>query len=159
MHQVHVTLKGIEKVWEQPVSSHLCSPLIANKRIYIAGPELFCLDFKTGETIWKGAGFNYGGFCVLTQDDRLVVLGNRGKLRLIDTVDHQQTEYGTASSCKLVEDTGDQKATQRLCHKDDAVVWRKFAADLVCGPCTEGAASRCTMKVRYVESHGWDAHA
>ncbi|MDC0273815.1 hypothetical protein OAK91_03685, partial [Planctomycetaceae bacterium] len=46
-----------------------------------------------GETIWKGAGFNYGGFCVLTQDDRLVVLGNRGKMRLIDTVDHQQTEY------------------------------------------------------------------
>jgi outer membrane protein assembly factor BamB len=93
MHQVRVTLKGIEKVWEQPVSSHLCSPIIANNRIYIAGPELYCLDFKTGETIWKGAGFNYGGFCTLTQDDRLVVLGNRGKLRLIDTVGHQQTEY------------------------------------------------------------------
>ncbi|MBD3676395.1 MAG: PQQ-binding-like beta-propeller repeat protein [Planctomycetaceae bacterium] len=92
-HRVRVTLKGIEKLWEQPVSSHLCSPVVKADRIYIAGPELRCLDLNTGTTIWKGAGFDYGASCVLTKDDRLIVLGNRGKLRLIDTAGHRQSDY------------------------------------------------------------------
>jgi len=92
-HRVRVTLKGIEKLWEQPVSSHLCSPVVKAGRIYIAGPQLYCLDLETGETIWNGAGFDYGASCVLTTDDRLIVLGNRGKLRLIDTTGHKQKKY------------------------------------------------------------------
>ncbi|MFN3148528.1 PQQ-binding-like beta-propeller repeat protein [Bremerella sp.] len=92
-HLVQVTLNGIEKQWEQPVSSHLCSPVVAQGRIYIAGPELYCLDGKSGAVIWKGASYNYGASCVLTGDDRLVVLGNRGKLRLIETQGHQQQTY------------------------------------------------------------------
>lgn len=92
-HRVRVTLKGIEKLWEQPVSSHLCSPVVKAGRIYIAGPQLYCLDLETGESIWNGAGFDYGASCVLTKDDRLIVLGNRGKLRLIDTAGHRQEDY------------------------------------------------------------------
>jgi len=92
-HLVQVTSSGIKKLWEQPVSSHLCSPVVAKDRIYIAGPELYCLDWNTGETVWKGAGFNYGASLVLTADERLIVLGNRGKLRLVETGDHEIKDY------------------------------------------------------------------
>lgn len=92
-HLVQVTSSGIRKLWEQPVSSHLCSPVVAKDRIYIAGPELYCLDSNTGETIWKGAGFNYGASLVLTSDERLIVLGNRGKLRLVETGHHEIKKY------------------------------------------------------------------
>lgn len=92
-HLVQVKSSGITKLWEQPVSSHLCSPVVAGNRIYIAGPELYCLDWNTGETIWQGAGFNYGASLVLTSDQRLIVLGNRGKLRLVETGGHKIKQY------------------------------------------------------------------
>lgn len=101
-HRVRVTLHGIEKMWEQPVSSHLCSPVVKAGRIYIAGPQLYCLDLETGDTIWKGAGFDYGASCILTGDDRLVVLGNRGNLRLIETSGHRQSDYQELSIRKTL---------------------------------------------------------
>jgi hypothetical protein len=59
---------------------------------------LYCLDWNTGETIWQGAGFNYGASLVLTSDQRLIVLGNRGKLRLVETGGHQIKEYAELSA-------------------------------------------------------------
>lgn len=97
-HLVQVTSSGIEKVWEQPVSSHLFSTVVAENRIYIAGPELYCLDWNTGKTIWKGAGFNYGASLVLTFDERLIVLGNRGKLRLVESGLHKNQDYHELSA-------------------------------------------------------------
>ena len=51
----------------------------------MAGPQLYCLDWKTGKTIWQAAKFNYGASCVLTKDERLILLGNRRELILAES--------------------------------------------------------------------------
>ncbi|HSG69180.1 MAG TPA: PQQ-binding-like beta-propeller repeat protein [Planctomycetaceae bacterium] len=97
-----VTLTGFRRDWEQPLGSHIGSPIIHKDRVYIAGPHLYCLDWRTGETVWEGENFNYGASCVLTQDERLIVLGNRGELLLAESAVHSPEKFTALASRKTL---------------------------------------------------------
>jgi outer membrane protein assembly factor BamB len=95
-------LTGAQPIWEQPIGSHICSPIIQGNRIYMAGPQLYCLDWTTGKTLWEGANFNYGASCLLTTDGRLVVSGNRGKLILAESAERFPTSYKELDSKRVL---------------------------------------------------------
>ncbi|MCA9206901.1 MAG: PQQ-binding-like beta-propeller repeat protein [Planctomycetales bacterium] len=91
--KLEVSLSGVRKVWEQPVASKVCSPIIHDGRVYWAWQRMRCLDFETGQTIWEGGNFGDAGSCILTADDRLVVWGGRGRLALVETAKRSPREY------------------------------------------------------------------
>ena len=82
--RIDVTLAGARKVWQQPLASKVCTPLIAEGRVYWAWQELHALDFATGEELWSGGKFGDAGSCIFTGDKKLIVWGGRGKLALVD---------------------------------------------------------------------------
>ena len=73
------------RLWQQPFSSKVCSPIIAGDRIYWAWQRARCLDLRTGEQVWEGGQFGDPASCILTADDRLIIWGHRGKLVLAET--------------------------------------------------------------------------
>ena len=91
--KLEITLDGAKKVWQQPYSSLVCSPLVHQGRVYWAGHQLYCLDFKTGEKLWEGGRFGDAGSCILTSDDRLIVWGGKGTLALVETASHSPEKY------------------------------------------------------------------
>lgn len=97
-----VSLKGIRSEWEQPVGSHIGSPIIHKDRIYMAGPRLYCLDWKTGEMIWEGENFNYGASCVLSKDERLILLSHRGDLILAESAVRSPERFTPLASRKTL---------------------------------------------------------
>jgi outer membrane protein assembly factor BamB len=88
-----VTLSGARQVWEQPLASKVCSPLIHDGCVYWAWQELTCLDFETGDLKWQGGTFGDPGSCIVTADDRLIVLGGYGDLVLAETALRSPTAY------------------------------------------------------------------
>jgi outer membrane protein assembly factor BamB len=83
--RVHVTLTGATKVWEKPVSSKVCTPVIHKGNVYWAWQKVRCLDFATGEQKWEGGDFGDAGSCIVTADGKLIVWGGLGRLSLIET--------------------------------------------------------------------------
>lgn len=83
--RIDIDLKGAKKVWEQPFSSKVCSPVIHKGHIYWAWQKLHCLDFKTGAEQWSGGSFGDAGSCLVTSDDKLIIWGGQGKLVLAET--------------------------------------------------------------------------
>ncbi len=100
--KLRITLTGAQRIWEQPIGSHICSPIIQGNHIYMAGPRLYCLDWTTGKTLWEGANFNYGASCLLTTDGRLVVSGNRGELILAESAERFPTSYKELDSKRVL---------------------------------------------------------
>jgi outer membrane protein assembly factor BamB len=98
--RLRLTQQGFQRDWEQPIGSHIGSPVIHKDRIYLAGPRLYCLDWESGETVWEGANFNYGASCVLTGDERLILLGNRGELLLAESAVRSPEEFTRLASRK-----------------------------------------------------------
>ncbi len=80
-----ISLDGAKKVWEQPLASKICTPVVHDGHIYWSWQNLYCLDWETGRKRWQVGGFGDAGSCIVTADDRLIVLGNRGKLVLAET--------------------------------------------------------------------------
>jgi outer membrane protein assembly factor BamB len=91
--RLRITRGEAEKVWQQPFASHVGSPVIHAGRVYLCGEELVCLDWETGKLLWKGGRFTDGGSCLVTADDRLIVLGSKGLLCLADTAKHSPDRY------------------------------------------------------------------
>jgi outer membrane protein assembly factor BamB len=91
--RLHVTLDGAKEVWKQPFASHVGSPVVHGKHVYLCGESLCCLDWGTGDLRWKGGSFSDGGSCALTADERLVVLGSKGNLCLIETAKQSPGEF------------------------------------------------------------------
>lgn len=91
--KVRVTLHGASKVWEQPLASKVCSPVIDRGRVYWAWQKLHCLDLETGEQLWEGGEFADAGSCIVTADGRLIVWGHHGRLALIESAEHSPREY------------------------------------------------------------------
>ena len=83
--RLHISLRGAEKVWEAPYHSKICSPLIYKGHVYWAWRSVYCLDWATGELRWQGGAFGDAGSCVLSADERLIVLAGRGELYLMET--------------------------------------------------------------------------
>lgn len=88
-----VTLAGAKKLWEQPYASKVCSPIIHDGHVYWAWQRLRCLDLQTGVQCWEGGDFADPGSCILTSDNRLIVLGKRGKLALVETAARSPKAY------------------------------------------------------------------
>ena len=80
-----LSLSGAQKVWEQPLASLVCTPVVHGGHIYWAWQKLHCLDLKTGQPRWAGGNFSDAGSCIVTGDDRLIVWGGSGTLCLAET--------------------------------------------------------------------------
>ncbi len=91
--KVRITLKGATKVWEQPLASKVCTPVIDRDRIYWAWQKLHCLDWETGQQQWEGGEFADAGSCVVTADGRLIVWGHHGRLVLVESAARSPKEY------------------------------------------------------------------
>ena len=85
MCKLRITLRGAEKLWEQPFGSKACTPVIHGGRIYVAWNRLRCLDWRTGELVWEGPPVGDAGSVVATSDDKLTVWAGRGELLLAET--------------------------------------------------------------------------
>lgn len=91
--RLDVTLKGIQKRWEQPLPSKICTPVIHDGHVYYAWRRLRCLDFATGEQRWEGGDFSEAGSCIVTGDDRLITYGGTGRLVLTETATRSPDSY------------------------------------------------------------------
>ena len=91
---LEITRQGARKVWEQPVCSKVCSPVIHDGRIYWVYQTPICVDLETGRTLWEGPRrFGEAGSCVVTADERLILWTGRGDLILAETAKRSPTEY------------------------------------------------------------------
>jgi len=78
-------LSGATVVWEQPVASKVCSPVVQGEHVYFAWEQLHCLDFATGNVRWRGGRTGDPGSCIGTADGRLIVWCGNGTLLLAES--------------------------------------------------------------------------
>ena len=83
--RLEVSRKGIRQVWKAPYAADACSPVLHQGRLYLIRSGLTCLDYKTGQLIWRAPGFGLTASCVFTSDHRLIVWANRGDLVLVES--------------------------------------------------------------------------
>lgn len=82
--KLQITLRGAKKLWERPIASKACTPVIHSGRIYVAWDRLRVLDWESGKVIWEGPVVGDAGSCVVTADQKLIVWANRGELFLAE---------------------------------------------------------------------------
>jgi outer membrane protein assembly factor BamB len=85
--------KGAEKVWQAGYASYVGSPIVYEGRVYLGGPELYCLDWATGKLIWQGGKFDSGASLLLTKDERLIALGTGGAVTLVESGKRSPEKY------------------------------------------------------------------
>ena len=100
--RLKITLAGAKKLWEQDLTSKVCTPLIHDGHVYWAWRTLTCLDFKTGKLRWQGGGFGDAGSCIVTADQRLIVWANRGDLMLAETARRSPDRYRPLATKKSI---------------------------------------------------------
>lgn len=96
MARFDISLKaGAKLVWEARAYSKICSPIIHDGHVYWVWRQMQCLDFKTGEVVWKGGQFGDVASLIMTSDDRLIVWANRAheELLLVDSAVHSADRY------------------------------------------------------------------
>jgi outer membrane protein assembly factor BamB len=81
--KLKITLQGARRLWEQPYASLTGSPTVDGGCVYMACDRLVCLDWNTGKLLWGGGSFGYGGACIVTGDQKLIVWSNLGKATLV----------------------------------------------------------------------------
>jgi outer membrane protein assembly factor BamB len=93
MCKLRITLRGAEKLWERPVASKACTPVIHSGTIYVAWDRLRALDWQTGRIVWDGPFIGDAGSCVVTADDKLIVWAKQGELILADISAANRDKY------------------------------------------------------------------
>lgn len=83
--RLKITLKGATKVWEQPVASKACTPVVVKDHVYWAWRTLHCLDFATGAQKWEGGDFGDAGSCIATGDGKILAWGGMGRVSLVES--------------------------------------------------------------------------
>jgi outer membrane protein assembly factor BamB len=91
--KLKITLQGATKVWEKPLPSKVCTPVIYNSSIYWSWQTLKCLEWETGALKWEGGSFGDPGSCIATADGRVIVWGGAGKLALVETAERSPKGY------------------------------------------------------------------
>ncbi len=91
--RIDVSKKGAKLAWKQPFASGVCSPLIHKGHIYWCWRGVYCLDFETGQPLWRGGIFGDTAACLVTRDDRLIVWADRGELFLTETAVRSPKKY------------------------------------------------------------------
>jgi hypothetical protein len=66
------------------VTSNVCTPVVADGRLYFAHTGLCCLDLKTGQQIWRGGKFSDASSLIACADNRLITWANNGDLGLVE---------------------------------------------------------------------------
>jgi hypothetical protein len=84
MVRLKITSAGAEKLWESPVFSCVCTPVVVGEKVYVAYRQLNCVDLKTGKPLWHGGRFGEAGSLVATADNKLVIWGGSGTLVIAD---------------------------------------------------------------------------
>jgi outer membrane protein assembly factor BamB len=72
-------------IWEIELNSTICSPVVHKGRLYWACQQIHCVDFATGKSLWRTGKVGDAGSCIVTSDDRIIVLATRGELLLLDS--------------------------------------------------------------------------
>ena len=103
--KLKITLQGATKLWEKPLASKVCTPVIHKNHIYWAWNTLKCLDWETGDLKWEGGRFGDPGSCILTADDRLIVWGGTGRLALVETAVRSPDKYQELESKERLVET------------------------------------------------------
>ncbi|HEV3262383.1 MAG TPA: PQQ-binding-like beta-propeller repeat protein [Gemmataceae bacterium] len=91
--KVKITLRGAERLCEQPYASHVGSPVVHLDYVYMASERLLCLDWKTGRLVWEGGSYGNGGACIVTGDDKLIVWSDRGRVTLVESARESPKQY------------------------------------------------------------------
>jgi hypothetical protein len=91
--KLKITLRGAERLWEQPYASCVGSPVVHGDYVYLAAESLLCLDWKTGRLVWAGGSYGTGGACVVTGDGKLIVWSDRGRVTLAEGAQGSPKKY------------------------------------------------------------------
>ncbi len=91
--RLRITANGAEKVWESPIFSCVCTPVVVGERLYVAYQQLKCIDWQTGKPLWTGGRFGEAGSCIATADDKLIIWGGNGILALTEIGPQPPTKY------------------------------------------------------------------
>ena len=98
--RLRISLGKSTKIWEQKFASKVCTPIIHEGHVYWAWQKVMCLDFETGSLKWEGGKIGDPGSCILTGDQRLIVLSGRGNLSLVETAGRSPNRYQELASRK-----------------------------------------------------------
>lgn len=127
--KLKVTTGGIEKLWQKPFPSKVCTPVIHQGHIYVAWQKVRCINWETGELQWEGGNFSDPGSCLITSDDRLIVWGQRGKLALLETARRSPKKY---EQLTLREGICKDLAWPHVVLSDGRLLVRDRAGNLAC---------------------------
>jgi outer membrane protein assembly factor BamB len=103
--RLDISLDGAKLVWEQPYASKVCSPVIADGRVYFAWRQVHCLDFATGELVWNGGQLGDPGSLIGTSDGRLILWSERGTLSLLEQARRLPNKFKELASHRILQKT------------------------------------------------------
>ncbi len=88
---------SVKEVWKtREMKNHFSSSIFYEGHFYgFNNTRLVCMDFKKGKTQWSQAGFNKGS--LLGIDGHMIVLGERGKLALVELNPNEYREKSKTS--------------------------------------------------------------
>jgi outer membrane protein assembly factor BamB len=104
--KLRITLRGAERLWEQPYSSHIGSPVIHGGHVYLASERLLCLDSTTGQLVWEGGSYGTGGACIVTGDGKLIVWSDAGHANLVRSARESPKGYQELARIRRVFSSG-----------------------------------------------------
>jgi outer membrane protein assembly factor BamB len=90
---LRLTPDGLRELWKVENPSGVCSPIIHQGHVYWGWLGIHCIDFESAEERWLAPKVGEPGSCIITSDDRLITLGDRGDLILAETAARSQEGY------------------------------------------------------------------
>lgn len=117
----------VQQLWDCPYWSEGCSPVIHKGCVYLVIGQVHCLDLATGEIKWRGGSFGRESSCLVTADDKLLVLGN-GDVGLIDA----SPETDSYRELARVKDVIGGTCYPHLALADGILAVKNKEGDLVC---------------------------
>jgi len=76
---------GLKPAWQYKAEGYMTSPVVVNGKVYLhlRNQRALCLDWETGQEQWT-SGESFGKYwSLVTQDDRILALDDRGLLFLL----------------------------------------------------------------------------
>lgn len=100
MTRLDASRDGLKQVWTSPRPTGVCSPVIHKNSVYWAWKGMHCVDFTTGKHVWTGGRCGTAASCLMTADDRWIVLANEGDLSLLETRERAPQKLTTLAQRK-----------------------------------------------------------